>query len=162
MFGLQRSYVTFGVVEKGQQRSKNGFICAKKIEERHRQDEDQTCQKSQRQKHNLHIGNKFYVMCKLVAPDQKKNQEYQGNHTVVDTIFQERKLGGSKKSKVAAEYNKSGDVPGHDKNANRHSHQCGTERVYISEVFGSQEKRFGSKALHQYATDACKQNNPEY
>lgn len=63
---------------------------------------------------------------------------------------------------MAAKENKCGDVPAHDEDTNSHTHDGRTQRVYIAQVFRCQEKRFGSEAFHQNATDGGKQNNPEY
>ena len=54
---------------------------------------------------------------------------------------------------MAAEQNKCGNVPAHDKHADGNPHNRCTYRIYITQIFRSQEQCISTKCLHEAAVD---------
>jgi hypothetical protein len=151
----------FSAVERRLQFSENGSIGTEEIKERNRKDQQQAGNKPNRQEDDLHIGNKFLVMRKLVSPDQVKNQESKRYDAVVDTIFQKRILRGREKSKMPAEKDKSGDVPAHNEHTNGHAHDSCADRIHIAQVLRRKEQCVGAKAFHKAAVHNAEHECPK-
>ena len=62
---------------------------------------------------------------------------------------------------MAAEEDKSGDVPAHDKHTHRCANEQGADGIHLTKIFRREEKRFGSTGLHQSPAYRCKKQEPE-
>ena len=61
-----------------------------------------------------------------------------------------------------AEQDEGADIPAHDKHGDGCTHQCGTDRIDISQIFRGQVKRISAECIHEAAVDNRKQNKPKH
>ena len=62
---------------------------------------------------------------------------------------------------MTAEQNKRSHVPAHNEDTYGNTHHGSADRIYVTQIFGSQKKRISSKGFHETATNCTEQNEPE-
>ena len=58
--------------------------------------------------------------------------------------------------------NKSGDIPAHDKNAQRNTYNGSTQRIYLAQVFRRKKQGICTITFHKTTVDGTTQYIPEY
>ena len=62
---------------------------------------------------------------------------------------------------MLTEQDESGNIPTHDENANRHSHNGKADGRNIPQVLWRKEQGIGTKAFHEATVDDTKHEEPE-
>ena len=101
-------------------------------------------------------------MIKVPGFEKIKNQEDQRDDAVVDAIPKERVGGSSQEFEIAAEQDKGGDVPAHNKHSNRDANNSKTDSRRVPKIFGGKVKGVGPKTFHEQAINRAKKHKPEY
>jgi hypothetical protein len=62
---------------------------------------------------------------------------------------------------MPAEKNECGDVPAHDEDADRKSHDAGACSIHFAKIFRRQKKGISAITIHKPATDCAEQKKPK-
>jgi hypothetical protein len=114
------------------------LICPEKVKKGNRKYKQQSCYETYGQEDDLHVADQFFIVGELVSLDHIKHQEGDWNNTVIDAILKKRVLCGSKETEMPAEQNEGGNIPAHDKYADRHTHNGRADGIGIAKVFRCQ------------------------